>query len=210
MAKPMLKILGHLSAFVGLTLLTQIGGLAYLASLFVVNRLSLQSAKPLPRSIGVFAVLYGLSSAAALIAAPAFGRVPLPCFETQSRTLAMASPVYCLLNRHYVTPALREVSYELAKSLDQQYPGTLTQSLDAGVPFLTGFPMLPHLSHDDGRKLDFAFYYVDQVGEYRRGAVASPIGYWAFEGPNNGEPKPCPQRRDFCPFDGMSRGFNSL
>ena len=33
----------------------------------------------------------------------------------------------------------------------------MTLALDGGFPFLDGFPLLPRLSHDDGRKLDLAF-----------------------------------------------------
>jgi hypothetical protein len=40
---------------------------------------------------------------------------------------------------------------------------------------------LPHLSHDDGEKLDFAYYYSDPDGVYLPGRTRSPIGYWAFE-----------------------------
>jgi hypothetical protein len=41
-------------------------------------------------------------------------------------------------------------------------------------------PLLPHLSHDDGKKLDFAFFYTED-GRYIPGKTRSPIGYWAFE-----------------------------
>jgi hypothetical protein len=57
--------------------------------------------------------------------------------------------------------------------------------LDANFPFLDGFPLLPHLSHDDGEKADLAFYYAGETG-YLKGATRSPIGYFAFEqGPTN-------------------------
>jgi hypothetical protein len=75
--------------------------------------------------------------------------------------------------------------------MNERYPGTLTQVLDAGFPFLDGFPLLPHLSHDDGRKVDLAFYYQGADGTYRPGALPSPIGYWGFTPPRPGEPQPC-------------------
>ena len=40
--------------------------------------------------------------------------------------------------------------------------------------------MLPHLSHDDGKKLDIAFAYQNEVNSYVRGKTASPIGFWHF------------------------------
>ena len=63
---------------------------------------------------------------------------------------------------------------------EAQFPGTVTLALDGNFPFLDAFPMLPHLSHGDGDKLDLAFYYVD-AGGYAPGRTASPIGYFAFE-----------------------------
>ena len=60
--------------------------------------------------------------------------------------------------------------------------------LDGNFPFITGFPLLPHLSHDDGEKVDLAFYYADDTG-YLRGATRAPIGYFAFEdGTSNCQP----------------------
>ena len=62
--------------------------------------------------------------------------------------------------------------------------------LDANFPFLDGFPLPPHLSHDDGRKADIAFYYQDFSRTYVPAATRSPIGYFAFEqGPSD-----CPDR----------------
>ena len=49
-------------------------------------------------------------------------------------------------------------------------------ALGGRVPlsFLNGFPLLPHLSHGDGRKLDLAFYYAE--GRYcRRDAIADRL-----------------------------------
>ncbi|MEX0284466.1 MAG: hypothetical protein AB3N23_07625 [Paracoccaceae bacterium] len=88
--------------------------------------------------------------------------------------------MYCALNRTYVTPELAEVLEDTAETMAQRYPGTITQVLDAGFPFLDGFPLLPHLSHDDGEKVDLAFYY-DIDGQYAPGRARSPIGYFAFE-----------------------------
>ncbi|MFQ1702799.1 hypothetical protein ACJ5NV_19640 [Loktanella agnita] len=50
-----------------------------------------------------------------------------------------------------------------------QFPGTRTRALDGNFPYLDGFPLLPHLSHDDGEKLDLAFFYTDQAGVYQAG-----------------------------------------
>ncbi len=46
-------------------------------------------------------------------------------------------------------------------------------------------PLLPHLSHGDGRKVDLAFFYRGAAG-YAPGLAPSPIAYWAFETPRTG------------------------
>jgi len=63
--------------------------------------------------------------------------------------------------------------------------------LDGNFPFLDGFPLLPHLSHGDGRKLDIAYYYAERGGAYLPGELRLPIGYWAFKQPGPGDASPC-------------------
>lgn len=162
----MLKIIGHAGLFTALTLLTQLGGVAWLLALFFKRR------------ILTFFVAYAALWAAAMIIAPYFGRVPIGCGENDP--LVVQSWVYCALNRNYVKPELGETLTDLAVAVEQEFPGTQTQVLDANFPFWAGFPLLPHLSHDDGKKADIAFYYRDHDG-YVRGATRSPIGYFAFE-----------------------------
>lgn len=140
-------------------------------------------------AIGAFVAAYGVFSLGAYLAAPALGRTPLPCFAGEG-ALAMQSPLYCLMHRHYVAPRLKRAAEAMADHVAKRHPGTVTLALDGGFPFLDSFPMLPHLSHADGRKLDFAFYYKDEDG-YARGRARSPIGYWAFETPRAGERRPC-------------------
>ena len=106
----------------------------------------------------------------------------------------MQSPLYCALNRQYVTPGLKEIAVDLANHMDGQFPDTVTLALDASFPLFDGFPLLPHLSHHDGRKLDLAFYYRDKKGKYLPGKTASPIGYWGFEEPGPGSVQPCSSR----------------
>ncbi|WP_332712347.1 hypothetical protein [Pelagibacterium mangrovi] len=148
-----------------LFIVSQIVGMAYLVGLFF------------PRRLLAVLVAYGALSVSAIAVAPQTGRVPLPCWS--EGTLKSQSVLYCLLHRHYVVPELREVAQDLADAVDAQFPGTVTLTLDASLPF-GNFPLVPHLSHNDGRKLDLAFYYGDETG-YRPGATRSPIGYFAFE-----------------------------
>lgn len=81
---------------------------------------------------------------------------------------------------------------QAARDVASLYPGTVTLALDGNFPFFTGFPLLPHLSHDDGTKLDFAYFYTDPNGNYLPGQTRSPVGYWAFE--HRGE-ETCPPVR---------------
>lgn len=156
-----------------LTVLTQIGGLAWLIALAFRRRWI------------AFPIAYAALWLAAFLAAPFLGRVALPC---TGEPLRSASPLYCVMARHYVAPDLRDAAVDLAQHLDRTHPGTVTETLDAGFPF--PMPMLPHLSHDDGGQLDLALWWTDD-GAYRAGASPSPIGYFGFaDGPTN-----CPDRR---------------
>jgi len=161
-----MRWLGRFIIFGLLTILTQLGGLAYLVTL-ITGRFRILT----------FLTAYSLIWIGATAAAPSFGREPLPCFGD---TLRLQSPMYCVMMRNFVTPELADVAQDAAEQVAAEYPGTVTLALDASFPFITGFPMLPHLSHDDGEKLDFAFYYEDDEG-YVVGRTRSPIGFFAFE-----------------------------
>lgn len=162
----MLRFLFHAFFILFLTVLTQIGGLAWIGALFF------------RRKLPAFVLAYVALAVAASWIAPSFGRVALNCFG--DGPLQVQSWMYCALNRNFVAPELAEVLAQTAKEVDRRFPGTQTLVLDANFPFFTGFPLLPHLSHDDGKKADLAFYYRDEDG-YLPGATRSPIGYFAFE-----------------------------
>lgn len=170
----MFRLIANSIAVLFLTFLTQIGGLAWLIALFFRQR------------IIAFLLAYAVFTMATVWIAPSFGRVALNCFDQGS--LQVQSWMYCALNRNYVAPELRHVLIDTAEELDRQYPGTEPLVLDANFPFFDGFPLLPHLSHDDGDKVDLAFFYRDETG-YLPGVTRSPIGYFAFEpGPTDCTP----------------------
>ncbi|PRY93732.1 hypothetical protein BCF33_2616 [Hasllibacter halocynthiae] len=154
----------HLSVAVLLTLLSQVGGLAWLMAL------------PFRRRWLAFPAAYAVLSFAAWAAAPQFGRVALPCM---GETLRPAAPAYCVLNRRYVAPEMRRAAEALATSLAIRFPGTVTETLDGGFPL--PMPMLPHRSHEDGRELDLALWWRDEDG-YAPGLSPSPIGYLSHAG----------------------------
>lgn len=173
-------------AFLGLTLLTQVGGVVWLVAWGLARVIASPGWRRGVLTIGLFAVLYGSATAWVVPALAALGgRVPLPCS-------AAVHPLYCVLNRHYVDPRLEALLTRLSADLATSHPDTTTRFLDANFPFVTGFPLLPHLSHDDGRKLDLALYYTDANGRYLPGRTRSPIGYFAFEQPEPTAPSTCP------------------
>lgn len=162
----MLRFVGHSFIILALTVITQIGGLAWVIAVFFKRKLL------------VFFLSYTALTVAAIWVAPTFGRVALSCFD--DGPLEIQSWMYCALNRNYVAPELRAVLIETADEMERQFPATKTLVLDANFPLLNGFPLLPHLSHDDGDKVDLAFFYRDQTG-YLPGSTRSPLGYFAFE-----------------------------
>ena len=172
------KAICHIFCVIGLTALSQLGGIAYAVSLITPKH---SKRWRVSKFVGAYCVLWIM----AMLTAPIFGRVPLACAPGSSSNLKMQSPIYCVLNRHYVTPELKTVAFNLADHVNMKYPDTKTLALDANFPFIDGVLLFPHLSHDDGRKLDLAYYYS------KNGKTRSPIGYWAFEGPLNHEYQPC-------------------
>lgn len=179
---------GHMLAVLCLTVLTQIGGAVWLLAIVLRRQLPGGGHAVLPL---IFLVLYAVATLATQQLAPLAGRVALPCFPASDTTLSVRSPLFCALNRNYVTPDMAQAAQAYADHMAGAFPGTKTLALDASFPFLAGFPLLPHLSHDDGRKLDLAFYYEDDAGKVRNGETRSPLGYFAFEQPDADSPQPC-------------------
>ena len=165
-----------------LTVLTQLGGIAWLLALLLRQIFG--------RFLLMFVVAYLGLTVTAHYTAPIMGREPLPCLDAGPSQIAVLNPLYCALNRNYVTPPMIAHADNLADYMHDAFPGTRTRALDASFPFIDGFALLPHLSHDDGNHLDLAFYYAEE-GEYRLGQAKSIIGYWGFEQPRPGDPQPC-------------------
>ncbi|TLX16314.1 hypothetical protein [Rhizobium sp. MHM7A] len=184
----------HFSITLILTILTQLGGLAYLAALMATHALGIRR---FLIKVAVFLFCYAGAAFLSSLIAPTLGRVPLSCFADATDRLVVRSPIYCLFNRNYVTPPMRDLARALAEHMDREFPGTVTVALDANFPFMDGFPLLPHLSHDDGKKLDLAFYYKDVEGAFLNGTTRSPVGYFAFEQPAADEEQPCVGRSDW-------------
>jgi hypothetical protein len=172
-----------------LTVLTQVGGVVYLVSRvffkkingFSTNRLKLSFYK-----LVLFLLIYTFSTflLVPLIAKP-FGRVPLPYTETNN--LQPLNFLTCFLNRNYVAIELREPVFRVANQMNSIYPGTTINYLDANFPFINNFPLFPHLSHNDGKKLDLSFCYNDAKSGQETNKCPSFIGYGIVEEPTANE-----------------------
>lgn len=184
-----IKVSIHLIVIMILTILTQVGGIIYLVSLLIARLKKLSRDK----LALVFSALYLIMTLiVAPSVAPLFGRTALPLFGE----LKPLNIVTCLLNRHYVNLELKVQMKKIASEMNEAFPNTQTHYLDANFPFVDGFPLFPHLSHNDGKKLDLAFYYKDKNGEHVNNAP-SAFGYGIYEKPNPGEvntPLVCTQK----------------
>ncbi len=58
--------------------------------------------------------------------------------------------------------------------------------LDANFPFIDNFPLLPHLSHNDGKKLDLSLVYETKEGKISSDQKSNS-GYGVYEEPKQGE-----------------------
>ena len=187
----LIRGLGLLLAFALLTALTQIGGVVLVAA-WLGARLLRPRGRRAAASMALFVVLYaGASLWIVPPLAAVGGRQPLPCSLADDAPVRPHSFLYCALNRHYATPRVADMLAAAGNDLSRQFPGIQIAYLDANFPFFDGFPLPPHLSHDDGRKIDLAFFYRDALGRPSAVITPSPIGYWGFEQPRAGDPTPC-------------------
>jgi hypothetical protein len=159
------KLFGHFILILILTALTQVGGLIWMISVLI-------SIKFKKRKRNIFALLYLLFN---LVIVPSiakqFGREQLPWFNDN---LKPRNWFYPLAFRNYVNPEL----YELLKESSSKSKIQITY-LDANFPFFDGFPLLPHLSHNDGKKIDISFMYLDENGK-PTGKKPSVSGYGVY------------------------------
>lgn len=179
----------YVFAFVGLTVLTQVGGMVLLGCIPLFRIITRKvEHKPKRRFIklGSFIAIYLLLTFTLIpLLAALGGRAPLWTLPSNVSSLNVGT---VLLNRGYVDFQLRHTIGQAANHLEKEYPGTIIAYLDGNFPFMDGFPLLPHLSHNDGEKLDIAFFYIDRKTDTPLN-LDSPSwhGYGVFEGPEDGE-----------------------
>jgi hypothetical protein len=183
--RSLLKVTLRIILFCFLTILTQVGGVIYLISIgtrkWTDGWASNKFFKAALR-LTSFLIIYCLATFLIVPAiAKPFGRVVLPLTETNH--LQPLNILTVILNRAYVTPDLRQATFETAISMNEKYPGTTLNYLDANFPFIEKFPLIPHLSHNDGKKLDLAFCYLDAATGAQTNKTPSVIGYGVCEEP---------------------------
>ena len=176
--KIILKITTQILLFSFLTIVTQIGGIVYVLSIILTKKWRWNSNfKP----IVVFIGLYMISTLFIVpVVAPIFGREKIKHTDRIQPTNYMTT----LLNRNYVRPELNDLLVQVEKELEGSH--IEIHYLDANFPFINKFPLLPHLSHNDGKKIDLSLIY-----ETKSGAITnqqkSISGYGVFEDPKPNE-----------------------
>lgn len=178
--KTFLKIIIHLLISVFLTFTTQIGGVLYLISLLLIsNKKSNYKFKRTFFFIGLYLITTFLIVPKV---APNFGRVKI----AERSKLEAHSYITKLFNRNYVTPKMQSVLTDISLDINKEFPHLKVIYLDANFPFMDGFPLLPHLSHNDGKKIDLSFIYQNKKGKTTN-LKPSNSGYGIFVEPTKNE-----------------------
>lgn len=158
--------------FTVLTILTQIGGVIYILTRLVWGKKVDILPKWYQSRLLFFLGVYVLST---FFVVPYLSpRKPLPIHAEEG--LEPVTMLTIFLNRHYVDAELYEAIHDVAAKAD-----FTIQYMDANFPFFDDFPLLPHLSHDDGEKLDLAFEYSTGDTDMEHDETLTFIGYGSFE-----------------------------
>jgi hypothetical protein len=177
--------------FVFLTFLTQVGGLIYLLYLplgfFLQKKIEPKLLRILVKT-GSFLSIYLFF---ALIIIPPLakinGRVQLSYFANEKMPIKPRNVWSALTNRNYVKAELLAVVQHNALLMQEKYPEAEVVYFESGFPFWDGYPLLPHRSHDDGRKIDLAFFYRNKKDRTFANTTPHWFGYGISEEPQSGE-----------------------
>ena len=157
-----MKIFLRIVWFVMLTVVTQVGGLVYVIHLVLYHKVWKPKKWKWLKRQASFVLLYAFVW---LIVIPPLAKLnnrrPLPYINITTLQPQNWFTVFC--NRHYVHEDLyytmEAVSEDFSNQSADRMGGLTLNYLDANFPFMDGFPLIPHLSHNDGKKLDLAFRY---------------------------------------------------
>lgn len=180
MAKNIFKVILHFLITVFLTVITQIGGVIYFMSIVIIRE---KSPNYRLKRLAIFSLVYLIATIMLIpIIAPLFGREKINKHNLVEARTFMTD----LMNRNYVRSELNESLQSIAKGINNKYPEMKLVYLDANFPFINKFPLLPHLSHNDGKKIDISLMYTDENGKLTN-KKPSVSGYGVYEDPNNSE-----------------------
>jgi len=175
-----LRVILHILLFILLTILTQIGGIIYLISIVLIRK---KSDRKRVKRLGTFIGLYLITTFFIVpYLAPIFGRVKIE----DSDTLRAHSFFYKLANRNYVRKELNQSIKRISSNFENDFQGMKIVYLDANFPFIDGFPLLPHLSHNDGKKIDITLIY-EEANLQLTNRKPSVSGYGIYENPTDKE-----------------------
>lgn len=178
--KRLLKTLLHIVVFAVLTVITQIGGIIYLIAILSIKR---KASKRQLKKLAIFTILYLISTFLIIpIVAPFFGREKIK----ETDFLKAQSFFYILANRNYVRPKLNKSLKQISIEFEKQNIGIKMIYLDANFPFINGFPLFPHLSHNDGKKVDVSLIYEESNGQLTN-KKPSRSGYGVYANPTSKE-----------------------
>ena len=173
----MLRIIIRFIIIVFLTVLTQVGGLIYLISILSFRR------KTGRARLVYFTLIYLFTTYFIIpFIAPVFGREKIK----NTDYLQPRSFFYTLTNRNYVSPELHKILTSVSERFEKKHNGIQVVYLDANFPFFNKFPLLPHLSHNDGKKIDLTLIYKDEKGKLTN-RKPSISGYGVYENPTRKE-----------------------
>ena len=177
-----MKKLLHLIIIVILTVFTQIGGIIYLITILIIKTNS--ENKSIKRLV-TFSIIYLFAT---FIIVPnlaeLFGRE-----KVKETKIIKANTFFTkLLNRNYVKPELNRTLEKISIDFEKKHNGINLVYLDANFPFIDKFPLLPHLSHNDGKKIDLSLVYQLENGNITN-KKPSISGYGVYENPKDNEIK---------------------
>jgi hypothetical protein len=181
-----IKIILYLTIVLFLTALTQIGGIVFILSGLIYTLFIKKIKDNFGLKVLTFCSLYFFTTFVVIPPiAKIYGRVPLSVYLKNN--VRPTNVWTCILNRNYVQPDLKNSIYNVAKTLETRYNGAEIRYLDANLPFYNGFPLFPHLSHNDGRKIDISFFYLSKKTHQPSNEKPAISGYGEYEIPKKGE-----------------------
>jgi len=169
-------IIIHLGIIVFLTVLTQIGGILYLLSELIFWKLKKRAMAIRVLGFCTTYIIFTLMIIPYL--APLFGREPIK----NTQRIKPTNYLTVILNRNYVVPELNVLLAKISNAMESDGSSLEIRYLDGNLPFIKKFPLLPHLSHNDGGKLDLSLVYENTQGTLSN-KKKSITGYGVFENP---------------------------